>query len=100
MEEQIQSQITALKVLIKEHNTSGGTPIKPIRLDFEEAEPREAEAKKVEEKPVDDLAKPFKATSKSPFTRRIIEFSRPKHLMPSNIKLYDGSTDPNDHITG
>ena len=100
MEEQIQNQITALKAHIKEHNTSGWTPIKPIRLDFDEEEPWEAEAKKVEEKPLDDLAKPFKAASKSPFIRRIIEFSRPKHLMPSNIKLYDGSADPDDHITG
>lgn len=51
---------------------------------------------------MDDLSKPFKAASKSPFTRRIIDFSGPKnakYLMPSHIKLYDGSTDPDDHIT-
>ena len=48
---------------------------------------------------MDDLAKPFKEASKSPFTRRIIEFFGLKHVMPSNIKLYDRSTGPNDHIT-
>ncbi|GKE48897.1 reverse transcriptase domain-containing protein [Tanacetum coccineum] len=36
---------------------------------------------------------------KSPFTRRIIEFSGPSHRMPTNLKIYDGSTDPDNHIT-
>lgn len=31
----IHSHITALKALIQEHNTGGGTPIQPIRLDFD-----------------------------------------------------------------
>nr|GEV66285.1 hypothetical protein [Tanacetum cinerariifolium] len=32
-------------------------------------------------------------------TRRIINLSAPSHRMPTNLKIYDGSTDPDDHIT-
>ncbi|GJZ74776.1 reverse transcriptase domain-containing protein [Tanacetum coccineum] len=46
----------------------------------------------------EDLSKPFKETLKTPFTRRIIEFSGPEYSMPTNIALYDGSTDPADHL--
>ena len=100
--EQIQNHITTLKALIQQYNTTGETPIKPIQLDFEDGESQDAGAQKTEEEAMDDLSKPFKAASKSPFTRRIIDFSGPKnakYLMPSHIKLYDGSTDPDDHIT-
>ena len=46
----------------------------------------------------DDLRKHYKEMIKSLFTKRIIEFSAPKHKMPTNLKLYDGTTDPDDHI--
>ncbi|GJX99267.1 reverse transcriptase domain-containing protein [Tanacetum coccineum] len=46
----------------------------------------------------EDLSKPFKETLKTPFTRRIIEFSGPEYSMPTNIALYNGSTDPADHL--
>ncbi|GJX89334.1 hypothetical protein Tco_0341348 [Tanacetum coccineum] len=46
----------------------------------------------------DDLRKPSREMLKSPLSGRIIEFSSPKHKMPSNVKIYDGSTDPDDHI--
>ncbi|GJX81505.1 hypothetical protein Tco_0330986 [Tanacetum coccineum] len=75
----------------------------PIRLDFND------EALGNEEKELgynlrnnnanDGLRKPFKEALKSPFTRRIIEFSAPKHKMPTNVKIYDGSTDLDDHIS-
>ena len=100
--EKIQNHITTLKTLIQEYNAGGGTPIKPIQLDFDDGESQDDGAKKAEEEPVDDLSKAFKAASKSPFTRWSIDFSGPKnarYLMPSHIKLYDGSTDPDDHIT-
>ncbi|GKD44196.1 hypothetical protein Tco_1268841 [Tanacetum coccineum] len=48
----------------------------------------------------EDLQNPYKEVLKSPFTRRIIEFSAQKHRMPTNLKIYDGSTNPDDHITG
>jgi hypothetical protein len=100
--EQIQNHIATLKALIQQYNTSGETPIEPIHLDFEAAQSHDVEAQKAEEEVTDDLSKPFKAASKSPFTRRIIDFSGPKsskYLMPSHLKLYNGSTDPDDHIT-
>ena len=99
---QIQSHITTLKALIHEHNFLGGTPIKPIQLNFDEEESQDDGTKKAEEEQVDNLSKPFKESSKSPFTQRIINFSGPrnvKYTMPSHLKLYDGSTDPDDHIT-
>jgi hypothetical protein len=100
--ELIQNHITTLKALIQEYNTGGNTPIKPIQLDFDDGESQDNGAKESEEEPIDDLSKPFKAASKSPFTRRIIDFSGPrntKYTMPSHLKLYDGSTDPDYHIT-
>nr|GEU48592.1 hypothetical protein [Tanacetum cinerariifolium] len=47
----------------------------------------------------DDLSKPFKEVLKCPFTKRIIEFSAPRHRLPTNAKIYDGTGDLEDHIT-
>ncbi|GJX66070.1 hypothetical protein Tco_0300413 [Tanacetum coccineum] len=47
----------------------------------------------------DELSKPFKEVLKCPFTRRIIKFSAPKLRMPTNVKIYDGTEDPDDHIS-
>ncbi|GJV33546.1 hypothetical protein Tco_1393946 [Tanacetum coccineum] len=84
-------QIDAIQTLIKKHNKRAGTPITPIRLTFNEEE----NSKEKDE----DLKRSYKEVLKSPFTRRIIEFSAPSHRMPTNLKIYDGSTDPDDHIT-
>ncbi|GJT74043.1 hypothetical protein Tco_1033329 [Tanacetum coccineum] len=46
-----------------------------------------------------DLGKPFKEARRTPLTRRIIEFAGPEYKMPTNIKLYDGTTDPEDHLS-
>jgi hypothetical protein len=100
--EQIQNHIATLRALIQQYNNTGETPIEPIQLDFEASQSQDVGAQKTEEEMTDDLSKPFKAASKSPFTRRIIDFSGPKnakYLMPSHIKLYNGSTDPDDHVT-
>ncbi|GJW45536.1 reverse transcriptase domain-containing protein [Tanacetum coccineum] len=48
---------------------------------------------------LEDLQKPYKEVLKSPFSRRIIEFSAPNHQTLTNLKIYDGSTDADDHIT-
>nr|GEU91096.1 reverse transcriptase domain-containing protein [Tanacetum cinerariifolium] len=40
-----------------------------------------------------------KGGSLNPLTQRIIEFSSLKFKMPANIKLYDGTTDPEDHLS-
>ncbi|GJQ97881.1 zinc finger BED domain-containing protein RICESLEEPER 2-like protein [Tanacetum coccineum] len=45
------------------------------------------------------LLNPCKQSLRSPFTRRIIEFPAPKHLMPTNLKICGGSTGPDDHIS-
>ncbi|GJW76139.1 hypothetical protein Tco_0137821 [Tanacetum coccineum] len=36
---------------------------------------------------------------KTPLTRRIIEFADPEFKMSSNVKLYDGTMDPEDHLS-
>nr|GEZ84868.1 RNA-directed DNA polymerase, eukaryota [Tanacetum cinerariifolium] len=45
-----------------------------------------------------DLRKPFKEALRTPLTRRIIKFARLEYKMPTNIKLYDGTTNPEDHL--
>ncbi|GJS09257.1 hypothetical protein Tco_0366053 [Tanacetum coccineum] len=45
-----------------------------------------------------DLKWPFKETAKTPLTQRIIEFAGLEYRMPTNIKVYDGMTNPKDHL--
>ncbi|GKF37211.1 hypothetical protein Tco_0113969 [Tanacetum coccineum] len=47
----------------------------------------------------EDLGKPFKEARKTPLTHRIIEFAGPEYKMLANMKLYDGTTDPEDHLS-
>ncbi|GKG53846.1 hypothetical protein Tco_0555246, partial [Tanacetum coccineum] len=47
----------------------------------------------------EDLQNPHKEVLKSPFTRRIIELSAPKHRIPTNLRIYDGSIDLDDNIS-
>ncbi|GJU04635.1 reverse transcriptase domain-containing protein [Tanacetum coccineum] len=97
----IEGHISALKELLKEPNNRN--LIKPMLLDFEDShdvsddevqDNGKGKAKMDEE----DLSKPFKEILKCPFTRRIVEFSSPGHRMPTNVKTYDGTGDPEDHI--
>ncbi|GJR02453.1 reverse transcriptase domain-containing protein [Tanacetum coccineum] len=102
LQDQILNHISSLKNLIKQHNEKAVTLITPIRLTF--GEEREGDKGKDKGKgPVEevdeDLKRPYKEVLKSPFTRRIIEFSASSHRMPTNLKVYDGFTDPDDHIT-
>ncbi|GJW47597.1 hypothetical protein Tco_0079243 [Tanacetum coccineum] len=92
--EQIEGHISAMKSIIKEHNKRNKA--NPIRLNFETEDPDPKEDRIVKGREIDDedLSKPFKETLKTPFTRRIIEFSGPEYSMPTNIALYNGSTDP------
>nr|GFC46870.1 reverse transcriptase domain-containing protein [Tanacetum cinerariifolium] len=47
----------------------------------------------------DDLTKPWTCEEVNPFTPRICNFeSSRKTRMPSNIKTYDGTGDPEDHV--
>ncbi|GJT18856.1 reverse transcriptase domain-containing protein [Tanacetum coccineum] len=46
----------------------------------------------------DDLSQPWVCEETDPFTPRIRYFDFPKTRMPSHIKTYDGSEDPEDHL--
>ncbi|GJU18002.1 reverse transcriptase domain-containing protein [Tanacetum coccineum] len=47
----------------------------------------------------EDLSQPWLCEETDPFTLRIRNFEFPKRIrMPSNIKTYDGSGDPEDHL--
>ena len=84
LQELILAQMSSLKELIKEHN-SRSDAVTPIRLDFEDdVEVREkGDDGEAED---DDLRKPFKETTRSPFTRRIVQFSAPGYVMPLNMR--------------
>ncbi|GJT89997.1 reverse transcriptase domain-containing protein [Tanacetum coccineum] len=46
----------------------------------------------------DDLSQPWTCEERNPFTTRIRHFDFPRTRMPSHVKTYDGSGDPEDHI--
>ncbi|GJR92812.1 reverse transcriptase domain-containing protein [Tanacetum coccineum] len=46
----------------------------------------------------DDLSQPWTCEERNPFTHRIWHFSLPRTRMPSHVKTYDGSGDPEDHL--
>ncbi|GKB11766.1 reverse transcriptase domain-containing protein [Tanacetum coccineum] len=46
----------------------------------------------------DDLSQPWVCEETDPFTPRIRYFDFPRTRMPSHIKTYDGSEDPEDHL--
>nr|GEY10910.1 hypothetical protein [Tanacetum cinerariifolium] len=97
--EQIEGHVSAFKSLIKSHNRKNKGD--RIRLDFKtvEAEIQGHTVVKGKEVMDEDLRKPFKEARRTPFTPRIIEFAGPKYKMPNNIKLYDGTTDLEDHLS-
>ncbi|GKA40791.1 reverse transcriptase domain-containing protein [Tanacetum coccineum] len=102
LQDQILNHISSLETLIKQHNEKAGTLITPIRLTFgEEGEGNKEkdQGKRPVEEVDEDLKRPYKEVLKSPFTRRIIECSALNHRMPTNLKVYDYSTDLDDHIT-
>ncbi|GKC67603.1 hypothetical protein Tco_1100201 [Tanacetum coccineum] len=46
----------------------------------------------------DDLSQPWTCEERNPFTPRIRHFNFPRTRMPSHVKTYDGSRDPEDHL--
>ncbi|GJX95304.1 reverse transcriptase domain-containing protein, partial [Tanacetum coccineum] len=46
----------------------------------------------------DDLSQPWVCAETDPFTSRIRYFDFPKTRMPSHVKTYNGSEDPEDHL--
>ncbi|GKB37575.1 reverse transcriptase domain-containing protein [Tanacetum coccineum] len=97
--EQIKGNLSALRSLVKEHNNRGN--ISPIHVNFNDVDDRASVQTVVTRKEVvdADLKKPFKEAVKTPLTRRIIEFAGPKFKILANVKLYDGTTDPKDHLS-
>ncbi|GJS87466.1 hypothetical protein Tco_0770102 [Tanacetum coccineum] len=96
--EQIEGHLSALRSLLKEHNGRGN--VSPIRLSFDDMEDQPRVQTVVTGIVVDaDMKKPFKEAVKTPLTRRIIEYAGPEYKMSANIRLYDGATDPEDHIS-
>ncbi|GJR18226.1 reverse transcriptase domain-containing protein [Tanacetum coccineum] len=97
----IEGHVSALKELL--NDPSNRNLIKPMLLDFDDShdisddeiqDNGKGKAKVDEE----DLSKPFKEVLKCPFTRIVVEFSSPGHRMPANVKIYDGTGDPEDHV--
>nr|GEW20420.1 hypothetical protein [Tanacetum cinerariifolium] len=77
LQDQILDHMSSLKILIKQHNEKSGTLIEPIRLTFgdeEEGDKAKAGGKRTEEEKDEDLQKPYK-------------------------EIYDGSIDPDNHVT-
>ncbi|GJT89553.1 hypothetical protein Tco_1078398 [Tanacetum coccineum] len=97
--EQIEGHISAMKSIIKDHNKRNKA--NPIRLNFEieDQDPNEDRIVKGKEIDDEDLSKPFKETLKTPFTRRIIEFSGPEYSMPQpNIAFVTRVHRSTDHL--
>ncbi|GJW92011.1 RNA-directed DNA polymerase, eukaryota [Tanacetum coccineum] len=46
----------------------------------------------------DDLSQPWTCEERNPFTPRIRHFDFPRTRMPSHVKTYNGSGDPEDHL--
>ncbi|GJU60348.1 reverse transcriptase domain-containing protein [Tanacetum coccineum] len=46
----------------------------------------------------DDLSQPWTCEERNPFTPQIRHFDFPRTRMPSHVKTYDGSGDPEDHL--
>ncbi|GKG06132.1 hypothetical protein Tco_0326218 [Tanacetum coccineum] len=97
--EQIEGHLSGLRSLLKEHNGRGNVSL--IHLSFDNVEDRTRVQTVVTRKEIEDadLKRPFKEAVKTPLTRKIIEFAGPKFKMPINIKLYDGTTNPEDHLS-
>nr|GEV80831.1 11-beta-hydroxysteroid dehydrogenase-like 2 [Tanacetum cinerariifolium] len=74
--------------------------VDPIHLSFDEDDATTGETNIILGATIEDidLKKPFKETLKSPFTRRIIEFTTPEHKAPTSIKLCDRSTNLEYHL--
>nr|GFA18459.1 reverse transcriptase domain-containing protein [Tanacetum cinerariifolium] len=54
---------------------------------------------KTRQKEDEDMSLPWRRQKVDVFTRRISDFSKDKRRrMPANVKTYDGTGDPNDHL--
>nr|GEW41088.1 reverse transcriptase domain-containing protein [Tanacetum cinerariifolium] len=97
--EKIEGCLSAHRSLIKEHNSRGN--VSPIRLNFDKDNDETRIRAIVTRKEIAyvDLKKPFKETTKTLLTQIIIEFAGLEFKMSTNVKLYNGSNDLEDHLS-
>ncbi|GJS03652.1 hypothetical protein Tco_0320160, partial [Tanacetum coccineum] len=96
---QIEGHVSALKSLIKSHNRKNrGDPIRLV-FEIEDIVARDHNIAKGKEVVDKDFRKHFKEARRTLFTHQIIEFVGPEYKIPTNIKLYDGTTDSEDHLS-
>ncbi|GKD52213.1 hypothetical protein Tco_1281189 [Tanacetum coccineum] len=86
------------KLAPSDHNKKN--TVDPLRLNFELEDTNADCSTIVKGKTAGDadLRKPFKEALRTPLTRKIIKFAGPEYKMPTNIKLYDETTDLEDHL--
>ncbi|GJU66507.1 reverse transcriptase domain-containing protein [Tanacetum coccineum] len=99
IKEEIEGHLYTLKSIVKHHNRRNKAHLIRIDFDEEDIEAKNNRIAKGKEVVDNDLKKPFKEALKTPLTRRIIEFAGLEYKMPTNIKLYDGTMDPKDHLS-
>nr|GEX01612.1 hypothetical protein [Tanacetum cinerariifolium] len=99
VKEQIKGNLLALRSLLKEYNGRGN--VCPIHLSFNDVKDRTRVRTVVTGKEIGDadLKRPFKEAVKTPLIRRMIEFASLDFKILANIKLYDRTTDPEDHLS-
>ncbi|GJX35439.1 hypothetical protein Tco_0246996 [Tanacetum coccineum] len=97
--EQIEGHISAMKSIIKDYNRQNKADSDPYGLGTVTIPQKVRDVSRRKNVGSRTIASTSRKTpQKTPLTRRIIEFAGPEYVMPTNITLYDGSTDPADHL--
>nr|GEV08698.1 reverse transcriptase domain-containing protein [Tanacetum cinerariifolium] len=74
-------------------------PFSVSRSDSSDGKYRRSKSKRHKHTDEDDLTRPWMCKEENPFTPRIRNFkSSRKTRMPNNVKTYDGTRDPEDHV--
>nr|GEV99760.1 reverse transcriptase domain-containing protein [Tanacetum cinerariifolium] len=69
------------------------------RSDLSDGEYRRSKSKRHKSTDEDDLTRPWMCEEEDPFTPRIRNFESSRRTrMPNNLKTYDGTGDPKDHV--
>ncbi|GJY00509.1 reverse transcriptase domain-containing protein [Tanacetum coccineum] len=90
--------MSTLKALVEQHNERSSLQIAPIRLSFgDEGQGDKGKGKEIKQGD-EDLQKPYKEVLKSPFTRRIVEFSSPMFMC--NSKFPELASRFSDQVSG
>ncbi|GJY33026.1 hypothetical protein Tco_0417495 [Tanacetum coccineum] len=96
------SQAKGTEVLARKHHHEGTPSRRTSRYSkSEDSEGGHWKSKSKRHRPdtyEDDLSLPWTCEESNPFTTRIRHFNFPRTRMPSHVKTYDRSGDPEDHI--